>query len=169
MADRAAVDSNVLVYAVAGRGSKRDAARAAIAAARVVPAQALNETAHVLRRKAGMTLPEVAAALDVIRAALRVVPLAETTHALALEVAGETGYSIWDASILAAAVEAGCDRLASEDMQDGRTVRGVTIQNPFVGGRDRGATAKLSGRWMGCLSYRLAPEGAGRAVPASHG
>ena len=133
MANRAAVDSNVLVYAVAGRGSKREAAKAAMAEARVVPAQALNETAHVLRRKAGMTLPEIAVALAVIRKALRVVPLTEVTHVLALEVAEETGYSIWDASILAASIEAGCDRLESEDMQDGRTVRGVTIRNPFAG------------------------------------
>ena len=131
MADRAAVDSNVLVHAVAGRGPKRDAAKAAIAQARIVPAQALNETAHVLRRKAGMTLAEITVACGVIRDALRVAPLLETTHALALEIAQETGYSIRDASILAAAIEAGCDRLVSEDMQDGRLVRNVTIQNPF--------------------------------------
>ena len=132
MSNRAAVDSNVLVYAVAGHGPKRDAAKAAIAQAWIVPAQALNETAHVLRRKAGMTLAEITVACGVIRDALRVAPLLDTTHALALEIAEETGYSIWDASILAAAMEAGCERLMSEAMQDGRVVRSVTIQNPFA-------------------------------------
>lgn len=63
---------------------------------------------------------------------LRVVPLAEGTHALALEIAQETGYSIWDASILAASIEASCDELVSEDVQDGREVRGTIIRNPFV-------------------------------------
>ena len=64
---------------------------------------------------------------------LRVVPFAEGTHVLALEIAPETGYSIWHASILAASIEAGCDELVSEDMQDGREVRGTTIRNPFAG------------------------------------
>ena len=132
MAERGAIDSNVLVYAVAGSGPKRRQAKAAIARGRIVPSQALNETAHVLRRKAGMDLSEIATALGVIRGMLRVVPLSETTHALALEIAQETGYSIWDASILAASVEAGCDELASEDMQHGRDVRGTTIRNPFA-------------------------------------
>ena len=129
---RAAIDSNVLVYAIAGSGSKRRQAKAAIARGRIVPSQALNETAHVLRRKAGMELSEIGAALEVIRGMLRVAPLSGSTHALALEIAQETGYSIWDASILAASIEAGCDELTSEDMQDGRDVRGTVIQNPFV-------------------------------------
>ena len=35
-------------------------------------------------------------------------------------------------AILTAAVEMGCSVLLSEDLQDGHTVRGVTIRNPFV-------------------------------------
>ena len=40
--------------------------------------------------------------------------------------------AIWDAIILAAAAEAGCRMLLSEDMQDGFTWGGVTIVNPFA-------------------------------------
>jgi predicted nucleic acid-binding protein len=39
--------------------------------------------------------------------------------------------SMWDAIILAAAAEAGCRLLLSEDMQDGFTWNGVTIADPF--------------------------------------
>lgn len=130
MAGRAAVDPDILVYAVWGSGAKRGQAKSAIARSRIVPSQALNETAHVLRGKAGMALPGIVTAPDVIRDTPRVVPLAEGAHALALETARETGCSLWDASILAASIEAGRDELVDEDMQDGREVRATTIRNP---------------------------------------
>jgi predicted nucleic acid-binding protein len=44
----------------------------------------------------------------------------------------QTGYQIYDALILAAALEEGCDTLYSEDMQDGQSVGAVTIRNPFA-------------------------------------
>jgi predicted nucleic acid-binding protein len=43
---------------------------------------------------------------------------------------------IWDAVILAAAAEAGCRVLLSEDLQDGFTWDGVTVVNPFSGKRN---------------------------------
>lgn len=43
----------------------------------------------------------------------------------------ETKPSFWDSLILSAAVSAGCSVLYSEDLNDGQTVRGVTIHNPF--------------------------------------
>ena len=38
----------------------------------------------------------------------------------------------WDAMIVLAAAEAGCDVLWTEDLNDGQTLRGVRIQNPFT-------------------------------------
>jgi predicted nucleic acid-binding protein len=55
--------------------------------------------------------------------------LATFDHALLLQ--EETGYSFYDALILAASIELGCTTLLSEDLQDGRTIRGVKIVNPF--------------------------------------
>ena len=43
----------------------------------------------------------------------------------------ETGYSWYDALIVAAALELGCSTLVTEDLQDRRTVRGMVIRNPF--------------------------------------
>lgn len=40
--------------------------------------------------------------------------------------------SIWDALILASAISAKCSVVYSEDMQDGFSVRGVTVRNPFA-------------------------------------
>ena len=41
-------------------------------------------------------------------------------------------FSYWDSLIVAAALDAGCTTLFSEDMQHGRVLRGqLTIVNPF--------------------------------------
>lgn len=44
----------------------------------------------------------------------------------------ETGYSWYDALIVSAALELGCSTLFSEDLQDGRVIRGMVIRNPFA-------------------------------------
>lgn len=41
------------------------------------------------------------------------------------------GFSFWDALVVRAAIESGCLRLLSEDMQHGRRVDGVEIVDPF--------------------------------------
>jgi predicted nucleic acid-binding protein len=40
--------------------------------------------------------------------------------------------SFWDALIIEAALKAGCKTLLSEDIQAGREVEGMQIQNPFA-------------------------------------
>ena len=42
-------------------------------------------------------------------------------------------FSFWDALIVEAALSAGCKTLYSEDMQHGRVIDGMTLENPFVG------------------------------------
>jgi len=49
----------------------------------------------------------------------------------ALLVQEETGYAFYDSLILTAAIEARCQTLLTEDLQNGRVVQGVTIINPF--------------------------------------
>ncbi|MFM2317393.1 MAG: hypothetical protein RLZZ215_14 [Pseudomonadota bacterium] len=40
-------------------------------------------------------------------------------------------FSFWDSLVIEAALQANCDTLLSEDMQDGRIIHGLTIVNPF--------------------------------------
>ena len=60
------------------------------------------------------------------------VPTTERVLSRALDVCNAHQLAIWDAVILAAASEAGCRVLLSEDMQDGFTWGGVTVVNPFA-------------------------------------
>jgi predicted nucleic acid-binding protein len=50
----------------------------------------------------------------------------------AVDLATDHRMRVWDALVLAAAAEARCDLLLSEDFQDGFVWRGVTVVNPFA-------------------------------------
>lgn len=125
-------DSNILVYAVS-TDSKRDRALAAIADGGVISVQVLNEFTNVLRKKQKLDWPVIEAALRSLRLRFPdITALTADTHAAALTVARQHGLAFYDALIVAAAIEAGCDTLYSEDMQHGREIEGLVILNPFI-------------------------------------
>ena len=49
----------------------------------------------------------------------------------ALELKARWKFSFYDSLIVAAALEAGCKRLYSEDLQHGQRIQGLRIENPF--------------------------------------
>jgi predicted nucleic acid-binding protein len=54
------------------------------------------------------------------------------THDRALDIAERYGFSFYDATIVALALDAGCDTLHSEDLQDGQVIeKQLTLRNPF--------------------------------------
>jgi predicted nucleic acid-binding protein len=50
----------------------------------------------------------------------------------ALNIKSNAGYSFYDSLIIAAAVQAGCATVYSEDMQHDQLMAGMRIVNPFV-------------------------------------
>lgn len=99
----------------------------------VVSAQVLNEFVHVARRKLHHDRPQVELALGLFRASLDdILPVTLNTHTGAVSLARTHGLPIYDALIVAAAIEGGCDTLFSEDMQHGRSIGGLAIVNPFA-------------------------------------
>jgi predicted nucleic acid-binding protein len=98
-----------------------------------VSTQVLSEMANVLHRKFGVAYPDIAVALQEIRAVCAVHQVTAETIALALSLAERYRYAYYDSLILAAALECGCNELASEDMQNGFVVDArLTIRDPFV-------------------------------------
>lgn len=133
MNDRVFFDTNVLVYVVGQRDERTAAAEALLARGGVVSVHVLNEFVSVARRKLGMTWDEIGEALAAIRTLCpSPVPLTIETHEAALRIAAHYGYHIYDALVAAAALEAECATLYSEDWQDGQVIDGrLTIRNPF--------------------------------------
>jgi predicted nucleic acid-binding protein len=126
------VDSNVLLYFASADDAKADRAEAVMETGGTISVQVLNEMTAVMRRKFGYGWNEVASVLATVRRAFKIVPVLLTTHERGVALAQRYRIAIFDATILAAALEAGCDVLWSEDMQDGLVVEGqLTIRNPF--------------------------------------
>jgi predicted nucleic acid-binding protein len=133
MSDRAFFDTNILVYVVGQTDTRTDTAEALLAAGGNISVQVLNELANVSRKKLRMSWEEIDEALAAIRVLCpSPLPLTIDTHDTGRRIAAKYGYSIFDGLIAASALEAECDTLYSEDLQDGQTIEGrVTIRNPF--------------------------------------
>ena len=126
------LDTNVLVYAQ-GVGEKSDVARDVILAGGVISVQVLNEFVAVLRRKFQLDWDAIENAVADVRVALDPVrPIDVSTHTEAVAVARTYGFSFYDSLIVAAALEAGCDTLFTEDLQAGQRIGTLTVINPFT-------------------------------------
>ncbi|CAN5300429.1 PIN domain-containing protein [soil metagenome] len=132
-----AIDTNILVYAEGVNGPEKSAIANSLLD-RLAPVditlavQTLGELFHVLTRKTRYTPAQASAAVGLWRQQYTIVPTSVAVFENASSLAASSGYQIWDAVILAAAAEAGCRLLLSEDMHEGFVYRGVTIANPFA-------------------------------------
>ena len=126
-------DTNVLLYLISHDAAKARRAEKLLAARLAISVQVLNEFANVARRKHSLAWPELRETLDGIRHFVDVRPLSLDTHLLGLALAERYRFSIYDATIAAAALQTGCDTLLSEDFQSGQLIDGrLRVVNPFA-------------------------------------
>jgi predicted nucleic acid-binding protein len=125
-------DTSVLMYLLSSDAAKSDRVEALLADRGTISVQVLNEFAAVAIRKLKMPLPEVREVLDTIRAVCDVEPVTVETHDRALAVVERYGFSLYDSLLIAAALNAGCRILYSEDLQHGQLIdRQLRVVNPF--------------------------------------
>jgi predicted nucleic acid-binding protein len=125
-------DTNVLVYAFLD-AAKRERALSVLADGGMISAQVLNEFVNVARKKYRRGWQDIEAGLAVMLDQFGdVIPLTSQINARAVTVARDHGLSFHDALIAAAALEAGCDTLYSEDLQHGGNIDGLSVVNPFA-------------------------------------
>ncbi|MBY0564873.1 MAG: PIN domain-containing protein [Hyphomonadaceae bacterium] len=126
------LDTNILLYAFATDPARSPAAEQLIAEGGCISVQVLNEFANVCQRKLSLDWSEIRARLGVVRRLLgEPTPLTISTHVRAIEFAEQSQLSLYDALIVAAATEAGCTSVETEDLQHGRSFGRVMINNPF--------------------------------------
>lgn len=127
------LDTNVVVYAIGDEGEKRAIARGILARNDlVVSVQTLNEFVSVARRKLRMSWDEIIAIKGLLRTmGIAVMPVSVAAHEHAVGLAVRHDIHIYDATIIACALEAGCDTLWTEDLTDGQRFGGLTVRNPF--------------------------------------
>ena len=133
------VDTNVLVYAHdLSETDRRPVAQATLdqlwrTRAGTLSTQVLSEFYVVATRKFDPPMTR-RAAREVIDA-YSAWPVVTVDAALILAASAleeRHTLSFWDALIIEAAARAGATRLLSEDLQSGRRIRNLTIENPFT-------------------------------------
>jgi len=127
------LDSNVLIYAYTN-DARRERAIDLIAGGGVISVQSLAEFIHVARRRLkidGQLLHEAVQRLvDNLHVGGSVT--LGTLHR-GLEISQRYKLSIHDSTLIAVALDAGCDEFLSEDLHDGLVIDGrLTIRNPFL-------------------------------------
>ena len=135
---RSFLDTNILVYAFDNRSPKKRGRADAIIQESldtrrgVISYQVVQEFLNVASRGPNpMPTRESRLFLEQVLWPLCEILPDAGLYAIALDVRDETGWAYYDSLIVGAAVRGGCDILLSEDLQDGRVVRGVEIRNPF--------------------------------------
>ncbi len=133
------LDTNVFVYLFdEANAAKHAIARSLVAGALesgtgAISFQVVQEALNVLTRK----LKVIARADDAgdfmqhtLQPLWRVQP-SPALYAAALRIQQRQGFGFYDSLIVAAALESGCARLLSEDLQHGQRIGKLRIENPF--------------------------------------
>ena len=127
------LDTNILVYAFSSDDPRTNIAESLIANGGLVSIQVLNEFVNVSRQKLLRDWGEIEAALDVLNSLLDPPrPLTLEIHRAAINLARDFNYHFYDGLILAAAIQAGCSILYTEDLRHDQIIAGLTIRNPFI-------------------------------------
>ena len=134
------MDTNIMVYHAIDQDTlKRDFSsqlvnRAIVEGCGIISYQVVQECLHVLLNDNLTPLPQTLLQTYLSKVLLPLC-LAHSTQQLylsALEVKMRYGFHWYDSLIVAAALEADCKILYTEDLQDGQVIDGLTIKNPFV-------------------------------------
>jgi predicted nucleic acid-binding protein len=127
------IDSNIAVYSVSLPSVKRDVARKLIQQRPCISTQVVMETVNVLIKKFKFEKSDAfESTLGIMDSSALKIITADTLMR-AFEIGLRYKLSHWDSLVIAAALEANCSTLFSEDMQPGQVIEGkLTIINPFL-------------------------------------
>jgi predicted nucleic acid-binding protein len=136
---RFSIDTNILVYSIdKDVGPKQEVASALVDRLAdkdcVLTLQALAEFFHAVTRKNKVPIGDAAA---MVQDWIELFPVAVADDRVlrgAMHLKEQEGFSFWDAMLVETARAAGATRLLTEDMQDGRVLGALKIENPFRDG-----------------------------------
>jgi len=132
------LDTNILLYADdLDAGDKTPIARELIQRclldrSGVLSTQILQEYYVNARKKLKLDGASARARVE-IYSGFEVVTITPTLILAAVDLHRLDSVSFWDAVVIRAAEQAGCERLYSEDLQDGRKFGSTRVVNPFSG------------------------------------
>jgi len=131
------LDSNVILYGFDEDEQKRERAwqiiNEALRGDACISFQVVQEVLNRLTRRSPspVTFEDLRPTFEDVLIPLWRVNPSQTLYRHALTTHLRYGYGFYDSLIIAAALEASCTRLLSEDLQHGQRIDGLTIENPF--------------------------------------
>jgi len=133
--NRIALDSNILIYNHSlDYESKRLVARDFFKENPVISSQVISEYINVMKRNFKMQKQELLNLCSLWLEKCSIQPVVLSTIKLAQNLINRYDFQVFDGIIIAAALEANCNILYSEDMQNGQIIENtLRIVNPFSG------------------------------------
>lgn len=132
MSDRFFIDSNICLYLFGDDIAKAAIAEKLFIQNGTISTQVLAETANVLLRKFNFNIEDTREAIGFIRNSTEVKAISIELFDLAFDISIRYKFSFYDCMIIAAALDAECTILYSEDMQHGQLIENkLTVINPF--------------------------------------
>ena len=163
------LDTSVLIYATANNDHRSGAAIAALAAGGVTSVQVLSEFTVIAQGMLGLSWQEVHEALSIILTLCpKPLSIRLSTYEKALELVQQEQLALQNAMIAASALLAGCSRLLSGMVEDGRVLgEHLVVFNPF-GPIEQAAPGSSP---AACLPFGVSPismpaDGRGRRTPS---
>jgi predicted nucleic acid-binding protein len=137
MPDRIFLDTNILLYAKIDDGSDKHTkchnllAVVLVGSEIAVSTQVLNEY-YVNALKKNITPAEIQDTVKQFISDFEIVPLTKELISETYRICNRYRFSYWDSNIVAAALEAKCEILYTEDLQDGQVIDNtLTVINPL--------------------------------------
>jgi predicted nucleic acid-binding protein len=127
------LDSNVLLYVTDVDERKALIAQKLLLSNPSINSQVIVEVLNVCRREYKYSKDDLLNLWGNLVEDCKIIPITYQTHLKAIELVKKHRFQLFDSIIVASSLEAGCEILYSEDMQNGLIIeRKLTIINPFI-------------------------------------
>ena len=132
------LDTNIILYVFDSKDqAKRERAEQLVRDAietgnGCISYQVVQEALNVASKKLGFSPDDSLALLRNVLVPLWTLHPSPDFYERGLALHGRYGFSFYDSMIVSAALESGCTRLYSEDLQHGQRLQSLTIENPFA-------------------------------------
>ncbi len=131
---RIALDTNVLIYLHDNSSSvKRDIAKDLLADNPTISSQVISEYLNTARRLLDISKDDLLIQASILFSGCPILTTLPSTLLIASDLVKKYKFQLFDAVIVATAIEGNCEVLYSEDMHHGLAVnKTLTIINPFI-------------------------------------
>jgi predicted nucleic acid-binding protein len=138
MSGKTFIDTNVLIYAHdVDANAKHEIAKAVLRdlwseRTGVLSMQVLQEFYVNVTQKIASPLSKELARLVVSSYAIWCTETTPTEISAAFRIEDESRIGFWDAMIVSSAAKSGATRILAEDLNDGKRIAGILVENPFA-------------------------------------